>query len=416
MNRAKEFLFGIMLTAMSVAACVVAFEVALGHGLLPLPPLSPQGYLNYKRLAEVSTIRRGGIYDQTPASKLVEASRKQGQRAFLAISPSYYLEGPPTYSKVVVDGKPMLPLGIAPLSRNYYCNESGSFAIFDTDRFGLRNPDAVWDDQADIVATGDSFTFGACLDEADSIVGNIRHVIGRTVNLGSGANGPLIELATIKEFVPTLKPKAVVWLFFPNDLDDLKRERENPLLAAYLDPDHSQNLVGRRMDYMPAVQQVADNYYQAVRKAEAAAAAIPAERWFTLPHLRALLSYTRRILSDRREDKPDVASFKTVLAEANRFIRANASELFFVYLPDCLASSYGQSQWKTELLSGVRNLGVRVIDVEPAIDRTRASGQDPFFFCHGSHFSAAGAKAAASEILGAIAEARDMRGKLHLSP
>ena len=56
---------------------------------------------------------------------------------------------------------------------------------------------------------GDSFVHGACVNEKDTISGNIRKKIkpGSVLNLGYGDNGPLLEYATLREYLPLTNTK-----------------------------------------------------------------------------------------------------------------------------------------------------------------------------------------------------------------
>ena len=56
------------------------------------------------------------------------------------------------------------------------CNESGYFAIYHSDRYGFNNPDNEWDKkQIDFFLVGDSFVHGHCVNEPDTIGGNLRN-------------------------------------------------------------------------------------------------------------------------------------------------------------------------------------------------------------------------------------------------
>ena len=88
---------------------------------------------------------------------------------------------------------------------------------------------------ADVFITGDSFGFGSCLPEKDSIAGQVRQSHPLTINAGQGGNGPLTELASIREFAVPTKARHVFWLFFENDLDDQEREAKNPILNRYFE-------------------------------------------------------------------------------------------------------------------------------------------------------------------------------------
>src|SRR5678815_2589951 len=101
--------------------------------------------------------------------------------------------------------------GIIANALEVLCSEGGPWRSYRTDRFGFTNPDSVWDRPADLVLVGDSFTQGFCVPVEDSFAGRIRAVHPATVNLGGGANGPLIELATLVEFEPRARARGVLW-------------------------------------------------------------------------------------------------------------------------------------------------------------------------------------------------------------
>jgi hypothetical protein len=78
-----------------------------------------------------------------------------------------------------------------------------------------------------------------------SIQSNISKFTNRSVlNLSIGGNGPLLEYATLREYLKFVNIKNVVWLFYEgNDLTDLEKENNSPLLKKYLDDSQfSQNL------------------------------------------------------------------------------------------------------------------------------------------------------------------------------
>ena len=69
---------------------------------------------------------------------------------------------------------------------------------------------------------GDSFTQGACVNEPDTISGNLRKLNNNknaVLNLGQSGNGPLIEYATLREYLPFKNVKRVLWIYYEdNDL------------------------------------------------------------------------------------------------------------------------------------------------------------------------------------------------------
>ena len=96
-----------------------------------------------------------------------------------------------------------------------YCNESGYWSTYHSDRYGFNNPDYIWDNEKfDYMLVGDSFTHGACVNRPDDIASVLRLLSNKSVlNLGYAAKGPLSEYATLREYIrPNIKK--IVWFYF----------------------------------------------------------------------------------------------------------------------------------------------------------------------------------------------------------
>ena len=121
---------------------------------------------------------------------------------------------------------------------------------FQSDEHGFRNPPGLWrPGPLDIAAVGDSYTEGECVPPGKEFVALIREQYSRTLNLGMRGSGPLLELGQIKEYLPVLTPKIVLWFYYEgNDLIDLNIEKRSKLLRRYLENGFTQNLVGRQAD------------------------------------------------------------------------------------------------------------------------------------------------------------------------
>ena len=79
---------------------------------------------------------------------------------------------------------------------------------------------------------GDSFTQGSCVQPGEDISSQIRLLNKQNViSLGMSGNGPLLELASLKEYTFIKKPKNILWFYFErNDLEDLKSEKTSSIL------------------------------------------------------------------------------------------------------------------------------------------------------------------------------------------
>lgn len=398
MKQLRSFIFAGKILSL-VVGILIATELLLQFRFINVQPLTPQGYVDFAELAKRAASVRGDPYDTRALYQVIADARAQGRRAYPAASPAYFLAD--DGSTVQVDGEPVLPMGITALADNYYCNETGQYANFATDRFGFRNENVIWDYDVDIVAVGDSYTMGSCLSDDKSIVGNIRLSGKKILNLGMGGNGPLLDLASLVEYGKVLKPKIVLWNFFANDMEDLERDYRNPILKSYLKEGYSQQLMKRAALINPAVDKVIEQHWKNVESAGRAQPNIQSKSFFEFPNLFQAYRLVRRWLTTRQVEppKPNFNLLMEIIKRADGEAKKIGAKLYFVYIPDCTSDSYGQNVWKADLFNSVLSLGIPVIDTELGIQDIEKAGQSSYHYCPGSHFSAAGARSAALQIL-----------------
>lgn len=99
-----------------------------------------------------------------------------------------------------------------------------SFHI-ETDEQGFRNRHSRG--PVDIVAIGDSFTFGYGVDDDKAWPSLLERETGMLVaNLGQTGYGPQAELQVLEQVGLPLQPKLVIWQFFANDFHDAAKFQE----------------------------------------------------------------------------------------------------------------------------------------------------------------------------------------------
>lgn len=141
------------------------------------------------------------------------------------------------------------PLGSKPNGKMIYCQEDDGWYISELDKYGFSNPNKVWDNEIEVLLIGDSFAQGACTEKNAQY--HLNNLGVNTISLGMGGNGPLTELASLKEFYKKHHTKNVFWLIFENDIFrrspnklpiDFVMELGNPILKKYYDdPNFSQD-------------------------------------------------------------------------------------------------------------------------------------------------------------------------------
>lgn len=292
-------------------------------------------------------------------------------------------------------------------------NESGDRRTYISDQYGFNNPNSVYSAPVDIALIGDSYTAGVSVREDEEIAAHVRAAGYNVLNLGSNANGPLIELGTLIEYAKPEKPPVVVWLFYEgNDLYNLSRERQHPLLISYLnEPEFHQQLIDRQAEVDDRVM------YEISESMEERAAANEAvnEKENSVNVVdRLRLTGTREILSAQLNQKvadniyveadENIVLFASVLKRADEVVSEWGGELYFVYLPmyQRFASNdltvRALEERRLSVLKEVRGLGIASIDMTESFEQA----PDPlqlFPFGLFGHYNAAGYRVVADEIL-----------------
>ncbi len=113
----------------------------------------------------------------------------------------------------------------------------------------------------DILLIGDSYVQGMCVNNKNNLNSQFGKFNFKTVSLGVGGNGPLIELASFKEYESEYKYKnLILFITLDNDFYDLSNERKNKILMKYLNhKDFKQNISNYKNE--KAKKNILDSYF-----------------------------------------------------------------------------------------------------------------------------------------------------------
>ncbi len=360
---------------------------------------------------ESAAMRRGVVPDRRLSSEVIRDLRNAGTYAVPAMIPS---------AQVAAHRAPNAALFVVGGVRNavtVYCNESGQFHPYRSDRFGFNNPDHVWDAGVEIVIVGDSYAHGACTSHADSIAGMVAQQIPGTINLGMSGNGPLLELASLREYGAAVRPRVLVWLFFEgNDLGNLIAEGQLPVLRSYLRPDFNQSLAARQDEIDAALRASADALLLAQPESENASKRPLADLGGV-----AKLREVRRLLlgplayfggggeAVRQEIAPEnLELLRATLLAAKQQVGEADGRVLFVYLP---SDTYYSLDWakqhilatRTQVLGIAKALDLETLDLTPEFDGHPIESR---FVFSGSHYNREGNEIVASAIVAAARRTR----------
>ncbi len=427
LRRSPEFKVNAALLCLSLSLSVFAGELFLRLTRVSVPGLRiPVMNLLWKsENKEEDAVRLGKRFgievDSRDGLEVVDDFRKRGVDAvpIITASNNLFVTQPDgsIKSALSIHGTEVIPFGGISNKVTVLCNESGQWITYESDEHGFNNPGKIWESgQIDVAALGDSFAQGYCVPSNKDFVALIRRGYPSILNLGMAGNGPLLELATLKEYLPAFKPKVVLWFYFEgNDLANLEDEKKSDILMRYLKGDFNQGLLARQTDIDEALLNHA--------KEEAAKAK---EKKVTRPHndfvdvdqllgflqlaalrqrlglIYGLTTPEAELLSDVRG--PNVDLFREILVEAQSRVKSWGGTLYFVYLPGwgryANYSEIGADQ-RAEVLTMVKTLGLPVIDVQPVFQAQK----DPlslFPFREPGHYNEKGHELVAQEVLKAL--------------
>lgn len=400
------------------------------------PDLSPPIEVSQE---QVENSQRQGIWlDKRSKIEVISNLRVRGLAAYPAFLVTnraawdsdldYYLSNP-------------LPLGSISDSTIVHCNESGKWSIYESDEKGFNNPRGVWDlpeDGIDAILLGDSFVHGACVDPGEDLGSWIRHHLPNTVNLGQRGNGPLLQLAGLREYGAFLEPKYVFWFYTENnDLDNLRFEFSSPFLKNYLTPDFSQNLIKRTREIDRFVRDFTEYNYKvakliaaptfldhiryiltlrSIRKRlslETTGRPDPTSEWKLLHGLYLLATHGPSNVDPKEQSSPptsdvsmdwysifgkELPHYSLILQQAKREVAEWGGELIFIFLPEggrYVFPSDPVFQLKSDVFEMVLKLDIPIIDGDEVIGQ---GDYARFFPGRGGHYNALGYETIADHI------------------
>ncbi len=398
LKEAKYLLTYFILPGILVLGCGSAIRGPLSTKrwalfLIPLIGLSiysVQFGLLVSRVMEASAERRfdswqhrmaaknaGKPFDKRSALELIDTFQAKGEEVVPVLPPSLFSGGAET---ITAYGKVLYPMAGISHAKTVYCNEGGEYLLYQSDEYGFNNPLGLSGRKLDVMAVGDSFAQGACVPNNRNAVVVIRDTFPSTVNRGYADNGPLTELATLKEFGPIEKPRHVVWLYYEgNDIDDLFRERQNLTLMGYLEPNFSQDLLNHQSEIDSGMRAiVAKRHTLALantRRLLTTADLSPLQNtvsldFFSFRTLRAamgLLPPMPSMTEDRTH--PNLPLLGQIALSAQREVKKWNGDLLFVYLPEwkSLVKPFTDHTEKPLVLEAFRAAGADVLDVTGAL-------------------------------------------------
>lgn len=357
---------------------------------------------------EVRMARAFGVdFDARSSLEVIHDLKEQHISAVPNVFPQSLLERQADgvrKSKIIIDGTEVLPLGGPSNTTTVFCNEGGQYVIFESDERGFHNPKGIWDaGRVEVAALGDSFVEGSCVPSDQNLVALIRRRHPLTLNLGKRGSGPLIEIAVLKEYLPSLEPKVVLWFYFEgNDSRDLKRERDAPLLMSYLSDSFTQGLLNRQTDIDRVLVTSIERWSKSEirgRRLDAITAVLK------LNHLKSRLGLETGEVGDDQAavQELDLDLFGRILTQAQTLVSTWGGVLYFIYLPEVAryASPEIANKDRDRVLALVRAMRIPIVDIH-SVFQAHKEPLALFPFRRKIHYNEEGHRLVAEEVMRSI--------------
>jgi hypothetical protein len=376
---------------------------------LVVPVYLFEGYLRFEAYLET-----------TSHSNLAHVAklRKQGLAAYPAVFPSGFLDlwqraAAKSRSPITIEGREILPLAGIPNVLTSYCrahDRDRSWVTYHSDRFGFRNPVVGRaEGSPEFALLGDSFAQGYCVHDAFTYAAQIS-VLGPTTSYGMNGTSALTQLAIYREYVKPLKPRHIIWFFYEgNDLTDYLAERSWPLLRAYLDPGHVQNLVAMNGSISVALKRLIDQQLASKDVATLAhdqdAARNSPDALLDFLLLRQTEGVLRRVGQPREPftmptlPEPEWREISQIWREVIETQRAQGGQTTFVYIPAhwrFLAQDQAPFQaLERKVVTLWSGLGVDYVSLTKTVEASR----NPLAYYRSLHFNEQGYRLTAEAIV-----------------
>lgn len=333
-------------------------------------------------VAQESVLRSG--YTWSTLEK-VDIERRSGNDTYPAVKTATWLY---EFPLPTLNDKKIFPLSQPSYSNITLCREDDGWQNYQSDRFGFRNKDLVWDEKTiENLFIGDSFTVGYCVPEENHFI-NIFEENSKTLRLGN-QTGPLTQLGVFLEYIvaKNMHVEKIFWVFTENDIyntienraADIDVESESKILINYLN-ENIQNLAKDQDSISFYLKKsINDNIssidwsvrspkeYSFAKRFTGMYLFLKIEEFINFRFLgTSFKSYNYPKPNDNVSNQYRLELFDKTLSIVKEYSKKNNSDLYILFLPSKSQLSKNTSHpMKSDAMQIAKDNNFKVIDFEP---------------------------------------------------
>ena len=356
---------------------------------------------NLNKVSKIYKKKTGLEYDKRKRIEIYNDIKKNDSEVVVTMASHYFFSNN--------NSNNLVPLAGVSYAQTIHCNENGYYSIYNSDRYGFKNPDYEWDNNdIEYLLIGDSYTHGSCVDMPNDIGSALRTLTGKSVlNLGQGGAGTLVEYAILREYIPK-NVKNIFLFFYENDIQNLSRELKDKTLQKYLnDKNFKQNLINKQEIINQKIRSKMENEKKVFisREVDANKKKNTLKKIIKFIKLDRTRSQINKFLPEKNRpaayfSKP-LKEFEDILALIKELSNKKNINFYFVYLPGYHMIKYEKYESNYEEIKSIVNkLKIPFIDInkevfEKEVDPIKLF---PFGIIFG-HYTVEGYKKVAEAIL-----------------
>jgi hypothetical protein len=248
-----------------------------------------------------------------------------------------------------------------------------------------------------------------CVNYNDTFQGNFNKKNFKTISLGYGGNGSLLEYATLKEYIDVIKSKSIVWFYTENDIDEMESEIKIKFLKKYLENENYSQKLPEKQVFIDKIQ--SNNLKKLIENQEKLESSfidlnsIKMQNILNLKNIKNLIRVNFKVYFPTVQKKTSDENFKIfseIILKASNLAKEKNANFYFVMLPLYPGVIEGTNERYynyAKVKEIIRGLEINLLDLSEEMFKKEKNPKKFFPFQISGHYTIEGYELASEIIL-----------------